>query len=109
MRNLDGFAPIPPGDLFNLRKVASANPQNNLFRSYLIRSGPTEKSREFAKSPRAYVIQRGDFLVQLFITPDEHLGVIKSKLTNNFREKRRFFQIGFHQEDAQIRPDDLER
>src|SRR5712691_3979472 len=105
MRYLDGFAPVPTRNLLNLGKVSSANPENNLFRSYLIRGSPVEKSREFAERPRAYVIHRGDFLVQLFIAPHEYLGVIKSKLTNNFREKRGLLQIGFHEKDSQIGPD----
>src|SRR6266851_2780897 len=109
MRDQNGFLPFPTTDLLDFRHVARANPQNNLFRSYLIRSSPVEKSRIFAECPRADVIQRCDFLVQLFIAPYEHLGVIKSKLTNNFCEKGGLFQIRFHQKDPQIWPDNLER
>ena len=51
MRDLDGFAPVPRGDFLNLGKVPSTDPENNLFRSYLIRSGPVEKSGKFAERP----------------------------------------------------------
>ena len=46
--------------------------------------------------------------MQLLVAPDKHLGIIKSKLTNNFREKSGFLQIGLHQKDPQVRPDYLE-
>src|SRR5260370_10498513 len=108
MRDQKGLLAIRTTDFLNLRDGARGNPQNNLFRCYLIRGSPAKKSREFAERPRADVIQRSDFLVQLFVAPDEHLRVIKSKFTNNFCEKGGLFQIRFHQKDPQIWPDNLE-
>src|SRR5216684_5720890 len=108
MGHLDGFPPLPTLNLLKLRKVASANPKNNFFRCYLFRRSPIEKGWEFTERPRTDIIQRSHFLVQLFITPDENLGIFKSKLTNDFRQESCLLEVGFHQENSQIWSDNLQ-
>jgi hypothetical protein len=109
MRYLDGIMPLPGANLLNLGEVASPNPQNNLFRCYLFRPGPLEKSGEFTERARADVIERSDLLPKLFVAPRQHLCVLKSQFSNDFREKCDFLDVGFDQKNLQIRPDYLQR
>src|SRR6266436_9511358 len=108
MGHLDGFTPFPDVDSLNFRQVARPNPKNNLPSSNVIRTRPFEKRREFAERPRTDIIQRSHFLVQLLITPDENLGILKSKLTNHFRQKSCLLKVGFHQENAQVWSNNLQ-
>src|ERR1700682_3008378 len=108
MRYLDGIMPLPTANLLNLREVARPNPQNNLFRCYLFRPGPLEKGGEFTERTRAHVIKRSDLLPKLFVAPREHLRVLKSQFTNDFREKCNFLDVGFDQKNLQIWPDNLQ-
>ena len=85
MRHWNGFLPNPSVIPLDLREITCANPNNHLPRSRLLRAGPLEKSGEFAECSRTDIIQRSHFLVQFLIAPDENLGILKSKLTNDFR------------------------
>src|SRR5258708_12838274 len=55
MRYLDWFPPVPSRNLLNLGKVASANPENHLLRSYRIRGLPVKKNRKFPQRSSPYV------------------------------------------------------
>src|SRR6266487_670653 len=108
MRHLDGLTPFPGIDSLNFLQVARPNPENHLPCSCLSRTRPFEKRREFAERPRTDIIQRSHFFVQFLITPDENLGILKSKLTNHFRQKSCLLEVGFHQENAQVWSDNLQ-
>ena len=108
MGNRNRFMPSPAADPLDIREIASTNPENYLFCAGFVGARPFEKTRELAESPGADVIQRRHFFVQLFIAPDENLGVLKSKLPNDFCQESGLLQVGFHQENTQIWPNNLQ-
>jgi len=108
MRNRNRLAPIPSGDLLDFGQVASAGPKNNLFCCYLLRPRPFEEGGEFAERARAHIVKGGDLLPKLFVAPRQHLCVLKSQFSNDFREKCDFLDAGFNQKNLQIWPDNLQ-
>ena len=108
MRHFYGLPPIPGLDPLNLLEISAANPKYNLFGCYLLRPRPRKENREFAQRARAYVIKWCDLLPQLFIAARQHLCAAKSQFTNDFREKCDFLDVGFDQENLQLRSHNLE-
>src|SRR5437660_8544369 len=95
MGHWNGLLPVPSIDFLDFGEIARPNPQNNLFRCYLFRPGPFEKSWEFAKRTRANIIERGYLLAKLFVPPRQNLRAIKSQFTNDFRKKSDLFDVRF--------------
>src|SRR4029077_4970681 len=98
----------PSANLFDVAEVASPDPEDNLFRCYLLRTCPLEECWEFAERAGAHVVQGSYFLAKLFVASGQHLRARKSQFTNDFREKCHLLDVRFDEEDLQVGPQNLQ-
>src|SRR5215472_18518103 len=100
--------PVPPRQGLHGLQVPPADPQQRLPRLDLRRPRPSEERAKIAQGPRADQVQRCDLLAQLLKAADQHPGVVKSKLTNDFRKERGLLDVRFDQEDVPARTQNLD-
>ena len=108
VRDLDGLAPLPGADLFELREVPGTDPKDNVFGRSMFGAGPVEEGRELAEGARTDEVKGGHFFAELLIAAGDDLRVLKSQFSNDFREKSDLFDIRFDEKNAKIRTQNFE-
>src|SRR2546421_834937 len=66
-----------------------------------------KKRCEFSDCSRTNDIERGHFFGKAFITTYNDANALKSKFTNNFRQKSGLFEVGFDEIKVQFWPKNL--